>query len=505
MTALIIMASYLSLLLGLGQLSKRFFRGTARDYFLASHSIGPVLLLMSVFGTTMTAFALVGSTGEAYRGGIGVYGMMASWSGLIHAAVFFFVGIRLWTLGKRFGYLTQVQYFRDRFESESLGLLLFPILVGLIIPYLLMGLLGAGGVVRSLTRGAFPEAFAATQGGVPPWLTGLVISAVVLWYIFFGGLRGAAWANTFQTCVFLVTGLITFWVIASKLGGAVAASEKVLQLHPERLIRGSEISQLHFFTYCFIPLSVGMFPHLFQHWLTARSARTFRLTVTAHPILIMLVWVPCVLIGVWATAAMMPDGSLIVPASAPPNTELALMVQKLTGPILGGLLGAGILAAIMSSLDSQFLCIGTMFTNDIVTHYFGEERFDDRQQVLLARGFIVLIVAVTYLLSLLEPRQVFTLGVWCFSGFGSLFPLVFASLYWRRVTKAGAIASVIVTAIVWLLLFRESGYGADRSYLFLGMMPVATIFSCSLLTLVGVSLVTKTPSAATLKKFNPAW
>jgi hypothetical protein len=215
MTALIIMAAYLGLLLGLGQLSKRFFRGTARDYFLASHSIGPVLLLMSVFGTTMTAFALVGSTGEAYRGGIGVYGMMASWSGLIHAAVFFFVGIRLWALGKRYGYLTQVQYFRDRFESESLGLLLFPILVGLIIPYLLMGLLGAGGVVRSLTRGAFPEAFAATQGGVPPWLTGLVISAVVLWYIFFGGLRGAAWANTFQTCVFLVTGLITFWVIAS--------------------------------------------------------------------------------------------------------------------------------------------------------------------------------------------------------------------------------------------------------------------------------------------------
>jgi SSS family solute:Na+ symporter len=499
------MASYLGLLLGLGQWSKRFFRGTARDYFLASHSIGPVLLLMSVFGTTMTAFALVGSTGEAYRGGIGVYGMMASWSGLIHAAVFFFVGIRLWALGKRFGYLTQIQYFRDRFESEFLGLLLFPILVGLIIPYLLMGLLGAGGVVRSLTRGAFPEVFAATQGGVPPWLTGLAISGVVLWYIFFGGLRGAAWANTFQTCVFLVTGLVTFLVIASKLGGAAAASQNVLELHPERLVRGDEISQLHFLTYCFIPLSVGMFPHLFQHWLTARSARTFRLTVTAHPVLIMLVWVPCVLIGVWATAAVTPEGSLIVPAGAPPNTELALMVQNLTGPVLGGLLGAGILAAIMSSLDSQFLCIGTMFTNDIVTHYFGEKRFDDRQRVMLARGFIIAIVAITYLLSLLEPRQVFTLGIWCFSGFGSLFPLVFASLYWRRVTKAGAIASVIVTALVWFLLFRQSGYGADRSYLFLGMMPVATIFASSLLTLVGVSLMTPPPSAATLKKFNPAW
>ena len=501
MTALIIMAGYLFLLLGLGYLSKQFFRGTSKDYFLASHSIGPVLLLMSVFGTTMTAFALVGSSGEAFRGGIGVYGMMASWSALIHTAAFFFVGIRLWSFGARYGYVTQIQYFRDRFESNALGLLLFPILVGLVIPYLLMGLLGAGGVVRSLTRGAFPEAFAATQGGVPPWLTGLVISAVVLWYIFFGGLRGAAWANTLQTIVFMITGFIAVWVISSELGGPAAATQRVLETHPGRLIRGEEISQLHFFTYLFIPLSVGMFPHLFQHWLTARSAKTFRLTLVAHPIFIMLVWVPAVMIGVWATAAVMPDGSAVVPATAPPNTELAFMVQKLTGPILGGILGAGILAAIMSSLDSQFLALGAMFTNDVVVNYFGKDRFSDKQKILLARGFIIAIVAVTYLFSLAQPRHVFTLGIWCFSGFAALFPLVFASIYWRRVTNAGAIASIVVMAIVWFLLFREGGYGADRKYLFLGMMPVATIFASSLITLIAVSLFTKPPSDQTLNKF----
>ncbi len=501
MTQLIVMAAYLALLVGLGVLSGRVFRGTAKDYFLASHSIGPVLLLMSVFGTTMTAFALVGSTGEAFRAGIGVYGMMASWSGLIHAGVFFFIGLRLWAFGKRYGYVTQIQFLRDRFESDRLGLLLFPILVGFVIPYLLMGLLGAGGVVRSLTRGALPDLFPATQGGVPPWLTGLVVSGVVLSYIFFGGLRSAAWANTFQTSVFLVTGVVAFWVISGELGGLVEASRKVMELHPERMIRGDEITQLHFLSYAFIPLSVGMFPHLFQHWLTAKSARTFRLTFIAHPILIMLVWVPTVLIGVWATAAMMPDGSAVVPAGAPPNTELAFMVQKLTGPILGGLLGAGILAAIMSSLDSQFLSIGTMFTTDIVAHYFGKDRFNDRQKIMMARGFIILIVAITYLLSLAQPRQVFTLGIWCFSGFAALFPLIFASIYWRRATKAGAFACVLATMIVWFLLFRESGYGANRAFLFGGMMPAATIFAASLVSLVAVSLVTRPPSAATVNKF----
>jgi solute:Na+ symporter, SSS family len=58
-----------------------------------------------------------------------------------------------------------------------------------------------------------------------------------------------------------------------------------------------------------------MFPHVFQHWLTARSAKTFRLTVVAHPLCIIIVWLPCVLLGVWATSALMPDGSLVVPAS----------------------------------------------------------------------------------------------------------------------------------------------------------------------------------------------
>ena len=96
---LIIILGYLALLLGLGLFSSRLFRGTKADYQVASHSIGPILLLLSLFGTTMTAFALVGSTGEAYRKGIGVYGMLASSSGIVHSLCFFLVGVKVWTIG----------------------------------------------------------------------------------------------------------------------------------------------------------------------------------------------------------------------------------------------------------------------------------------------------------------------------------------------------------------------------------------------------------------------
>lgn len=501
MTPILVIAAYLLVLLGLGLASNHFFRGTSKDYFVASHSIGPFMLLMSIFGTTMTAFALVGSTGEAYTTGIGVYGLMASWSGLIHSACFFLVGIKLWAIGKRYGYATQVQYFRDQFESPALGYILFPILVALVIPYLLIGLLGAGAVMHGLTVGTFPQFFAATKGAAPNWLTALVISIVVLTYVFWGGVRGAVWANTFQTLVFMATGVVAFTMIARVLGGAAQASEATLANAPLLLARAGKIGHLEFFTYCFVPLSVGMFPHLFQHWLTARNAKAFRLTVIAHPICIIIVWVPCILIGIWAAGAGMKAPT--------PNAILGKTVGELVhSPLLSGLLVAGILAAIMSSLDSQFLCLGTMFTKDIVLRVVDGDRLTDRQIVWLARTFIGVIVAITYLLSLFPPPHIFDLGVWCFSGFGSLFPIVFAAVYWRRATRAGAIASVLVTAVVWTILFtrdmmhKGGGSGGGEALVF-GMMPVAIIFAASVVTLIVVSLQTKPPSRATIEKFFP--
>lgn len=499
--SLYIVAAYLVLLLVLGCVSQRFFRGTSADFFVASRSIGPFMLLMSVFGTTMTAFALVGSTGEAYTTGIGVYGMMASWSGLIHSGVFFLVGIRLWALGKKYGYVTQCQFFRDRFESPLLGTLLFPALIALIMPYIMISLLGASSVMQGATMGMFPETFAATKGGIPPWLTGLVMCSVVLVYVFIGGARSTAWANTLQTILFMTTGVIAFFVVTRALGGVQAATALVVEHSPQHLSREGMITRTQFLTYLFIPLSVGMFPHVFQHWLTARSAKAFRLTVVFHPICIAIVWLPCVLIGIWAAGS--PD--ITVPAEKA-NAVLGVTLNTLVGsPVLIGLLTAGILAAIMSTLDSQFVCLGTMFTHDVLLRCVKGSVVTDRQKLLFGRAFVILAVAITYLWSLAEPREIFAMGVWCFSGFGGLFPLVFAALYWRRATRPGAIACVLVTAITWAVLFIRADYGhaPEHDTLVFGMMPAAVIFAASALTMIVVSLLTRPLSGDIVAKFIP--
>ena len=256
-------------------------------------------------------------------------------------------------------------------------------------------------------------------------------------------------------------------------------------------------------TYMLVPLSVGMFPHLFQHWLTAKSAKTFRLTIIAHPIFIMIVWVPCILIGIWAM------GEGINPPRGNVNAVLGVMVKSLLqNPFMTGLLTAGILAAIMSSLDSQFVCLGTMFTNDIVVHAKGRKRFTDKQIVAMGRGFIVFIVVVTFILSVFTSPQIFKLGIWCFSGFASMFPVVFAAVYWKRTTKLGVMASLIAMSATWLVLFyqdvinpSQARIDAGGDFLVLGMMPVAVIFSVATVTLVVVSLLTTPPPASTIEKF----
>lgn len=536
--AVIVIIAYLCLLIGLGVLSNRFFRGTAADYFLASRGIGSFLLLMSLFGTTMTAFALIGSTGEAFASGIGVYGKMVSWSGIFHSFCFLLIGVPMWSYGKRFGYTTQIQFFRDRFESDKLGLLLFPALVGLVIPYLLIGVIGGGTVVQNITAGAFPDAFASTRGGIPFQLGAAVICLVVMFYVFFGGVRGTAWANAFQTMVFIVLGLITFLIIAHELGGVENATRMVAEYNPSYLKIGAsedagqqfaaataafeagqspvrprepeQIPPLVFFTYLFIPFSVGMFPHLYQHWLTAKSARTFRLALVAHPLLMMATWLPCVLIGVWATSAVVDGQAVVPPDFSNANAVLPLMVRKLAHPVVGALLTAGILAAIMSSLDSQFLCLGSIFTNDIVAHYIEHDTLSDRMRVIFGRVFVIAVVVTTYIIAITVPtRSVFALGVWCFTGFASLAPLAFAALYWKRATKAGAYACVFAAAGMWVYLFGASGWGADGDYLFhlpgmpaaWGMQPVAANFVVAAVALVVVSLLTPAPSEATLAKF----
>ncbi len=118
--------AYLAIVLYIGIFAFRSKRtDQAEEYFLAGRTLGPAVFLLSLFGSNMTAFSILGASGHAFANGIVTYGLMASSSALIIPLTLLVIGTRLWALGKRHGFMTPVQMFRDRWECGHIGTLIF--------------------------------------------------------------------------------------------------------------------------------------------------------------------------------------------------------------------------------------------------------------------------------------------------------------------------------------------------------------------------------------------
>ena len=170
------------------------------------------------------------------------------------------------------------------------------------------------------------------------------------------------------------------------------------------------------------------------------------------------------------------------------------MILAHTGGVLAGCLAAGIFAAIMSSLDSQTLALGAMFTEDIVRFYGFHDQLSEKQQVLFGRIFVVVFLVLAFVVSLFTTRSIFELGAWSLTGFSGLVPVFVGALYWKRSTKEGAAAAILSVVGLWPF-FYVSSHAVEGAYSVAGtgLIPVGVIVPVSALTLFVVSLATTPP------------
>ena len=534
----IVVFCYLAVVLYIGVFAFRRGKTSGEDYFLASRGLGNWVFLLSLFGTNMTAFAILGSSGLAYQRGIGVYGLMASASGFVIPLTIFFIGTRLWALGKKFGHMTQVQYFRDRWECSAIGTLIFALTAAMLVPYIIIGVMGGGQTLEALSTimgpDGKPQMFEALRNGQTVlehrhWISyeagGGLVAVVVMSYVFFGGMRGTAWVNTFQTILFLCFGTLAFLLVGHNLGGfdklveSLAANPKTAPLLTRQRIPVEE-----FFSYTFIPLSSIMFPHIAIMCMTAKKAAAFKKTVIFYPLCIMVIWVPSVFLGVLA-AGQFPG----LAAGESDDVILRLLTEH-THTIVAGALGASIMACVMAS-DSQILALCTMFTEDVFAYYGGKRKFGETAQVWTGRAFVVLVTLLAYVLAirLKDKAGIFELAIrFAFSGFAALAPVMLAALFWRRSTKFGALASVlwVLVALLGTFYLYETTAGIAPKpgqppaqifpalgNLFLrtpgnvtiyGYLPVMFLVLGSAAFMIVVSLLTAAPSRATIEKYFPS-
>lgn len=503
--------AYLALVVYIGVFAFRRGSSSGEDFFVASRSLGQYVFLFSLFGTNMTAFAILGSSGLAYQRGVGVYGLMASSSGFVIPLTLLFIGTRLWSVGKRFGHMTQVQFLRDRWECSHIGTVIFVVTAAMLVPYVVIGVMGGGHTLETISGGV-----------VPYWLGGAVVAVVVMSYVFFGGMRGTAWVNTLQTIMFLTFGTLAFLLISQKLGGFEEILTKLAGDPQTRtLLTRQRIPMEEFFSYTFIPLSAIMFPHIAIMCMTAERVTHFRKTVVFYPICILLIWLPSTLLGV-AAVAEFPGLKL-----GESDDVILRLLSTHTDAWLAGILGAAIMACVMAT-DSQILALSTMFTQDVFAHYGGHRRFGEKVQVWTGRIFVVLVTIVAYVvaLQLKDKAGIFELAIrFAFSGFAAMSPVMLAALYWKRSTKWGALASTIWVAAtvlaVWYLhnetlemapkpgeafvpIFPALGNVLVRSpgnVLVWNFLPVLPMVVGSVIAMVVTSLLTKPPTAETVDRY----
>ncbi|MCA9682757.1 MAG: sodium:solute symporter family protein [Myxococcales bacterium] len=460
----IMVVAYFLVVLLIGAAAFRRTQSTAEDYFWGGRTAKTVVLFMALFGTNVTPFVLMGIPGLAYHHGIAVFGLNAAVVVLGIPLTFWLIGYPAWIAAKRVGAVTPAELYVRRFGVRWIGYLLFAVFFVYTVPYMVTAVVGVGIAVDVLSEGALGFELAAAG-----------ILLITLAYTSLGGMRATMWTNVFQGAVFLGFSLLAFVLIADDMGGLSTVMQEIQRRSPalfERPTAGPFAPGAWASWALAIALTVIAFPHMLVRIFAAQDVQALKNACRYYPLAMILLWVPAVLFGLWAT---LEHPGLEGKAS---DAVFPLMVLDHLGPVLEGVGLAGILAAVMSTLDAQMLTLSSMLIRDVLP-----SSIDDRRQVMLGRLFLLVLALLTWWIVIQRPASIFKVAGLSFSGYTTVVPTLFLGLRWRRFTVEGAAASLLVGNLVLILAWLEW----IPSF---GLLPVAWGLGAAILAAVGVSLVT---------------
>lgn len=471
----------------------------AEDYFLGGRKLNGWVAALSAQASDMSGWLLMGLPGSVYALGTG-QGWIAI--GLFLGTVFNWLCIsrRLRRYTIRAGNaLTLPTYFENRFHDKK-RILLFVSSVTIVIFFLVYtaSALAAGGKL-------FNSVF-----GVDYRVALTIGAAVILVYTFMGGFLAVCVTDFIQGSLMLVA-LLTVPLLAWRLlgtggatqilnesfeGGAIAFLSMTSDANGKyRLV--DIISQLAWgLGYC------GM-PHILVRFMAVKDEKELKKSKG-----IAILWVAlslsfaCV-IGVIGRAYLYP---VILEGGAEEKVFIEMIIRLFTQdmhlPIIAGLFLCGILAAIMSTADSQLLVSASSVAEDIVRGVVKKDA-SDKTVLRISRVTVLIIAVLAYLIALNPNSSIMGLVSNAWAGLGAAFgPTVLLSLFWKRTNFQGAVAGILsgaLTVIVWDYIPFVNGatLGAVT-----GLYSLLIGFGISLLLIVAVSLLTPAPSEEILREFE---
>jgi SSS family solute:Na+ symporter len=475
---LFIVAIYLALTLVVGVLGYRVSRKTPADYFLADRKFGSIVLFFTLIATNFSAFFFLGFAGAGYRIGYSYYGIMSFGTALV-ALAFYFIGHKVWLIGKQNDYITPAELIGDRFKSPALKVLFLSVMVIFTVPYLAIQPIGAGYLLAGLTNEAIPYFWGAA-----------LLTLFMVVYVFLGGMRSVAWTDVFQGALMFVMTILAVGVIAETFGGLAQANAKVYALKPDLFSRPG---LNHYFTpqkwFSFMLLwlfCVPMFPQMFMRFFTAKTADSLKVSAVLYPIVTAILFICPVIFGVL--------GHLAFPELAGTASDqiLPMMLAKFAPAWLAALIMVGALAAFMSTMDSQLLALSSMLTRDIYLAFINRKATFN-QQVIIGKLLVVVLATLGLMIAYKPPATIFKIATETFTGLAVLFPTTLAALYWKRASAFGCIASIIVGELL-VIGFHLELIPATFTLGFLPVIPIVLI--CSMIIVLTTVITNRETSAA---------
>ncbi|MBS2967560.1 sodium/proline symporter PutP [Metabacillus sp. KIGAM252] len=474
------LALYFIMMLGIGFYAFKQSTGNVEGYMLGGRGLGPAVTALSAGAADMSGWMLMGLPGEMYS-----TGLSAMWIaiGLTMGAYANYLilapRLRTYTIVAN-NSITIPDFFENRFDDQSKMLRLISgiVIVIFFTVYCSAGMVSGGTL--------FESSFGLN------YTTGMLVTAgVVIIYTLFGGFLAVSLTDFVQGIIMFLALILVPIVALIDLGGFGTTIDQVKEIDPKLLdvFRGTSFLAI----VGFLAWGLGYFgqPHIIVRFMAINSIKELKPARR-----IGMGWMVISIVGALMTGLV---GIAYVKANQvnleDPETIFIKFADLLFHPLITGFLLSAILAAIMSTISSQLLVTASALTEDFYKTFF-KRHASDKELVLVGRLSVLLIAVISILLSLKPSGTILSLVGNAWAGFGSAFgPAIVLSLYWKRMTKWGALAGMITGAAVVLIWLTVPGL-TDFLY---EMIPG---FFLSLIAVIVVSKMTAEPSEKVKENFT---
>lgn len=486
-----VLVVYLIALLAIGAYSTKKSKGGLTDFFLAGRNLNKITVALSAVSSGRSGWLVLGVSGIAYVAGLKAVWAIAGYI-TVEVLMFFFVAPRFRKYSEKTGSITITDILENRYEDKSN---LLRVTASIIIIFFMVAYVGAqvvaGGTAFSTSIGLSPA------GGM--WLTAIII----LVYTMLGGFYAVSKTDVVQACLMIFSLVLLPIIAIVKLGGLGPVFEAM------KTQGGGFVDPFVFGFGAIVGLlGIGFGspgnPHILVRYMSLKDASEMRKAAMIGTIWNVIMGWGAIWLGL-VGRAYFPDISML-----PNGNREAIFTSlgaKVGNPLLMGVLLVAVLAAIMSSADSQLLVASSTVVRDIYERIFKKNtEIDQRKLVIYSRISTAVIMILAVLLAFSAKDFVFWLVLFAWGGLGACFgPALLLSLFWKKTTKQGVFWGMIVGVITVILVKKQPEFTftflPDMKALFSKLLfgvtyeAVPGFLMATLVTII-VSLLTKRPKNA---------